>query len=69
MKTIVMQVEKDTIKKQNQEHIAKYNQKFEFVAFPLVNNAALAPLQLFRKLKVRKNLIKERGLKTVATGL
>lgn len=31
--------------------------------------AALAPLQLFRKLKVRENLIKQRGLKTVATGL
>lgn len=31
--------------------------------------AALEPLQLFRKLKVRENLIKERGLKTVATGL
>jgi Predicted sugar isomerase len=31
--------------------------------------AALEPIQLFRKLKVRANLIKERGLKTVATGL
>ena len=31
--------------------------------------AALRPLQLFRELKVRENLIKERGLKTVATGL
>jgi L-rhamnose isomerase/sugar isomerase len=31
--------------------------------------AALDPLQLFRRLKVRDNLIKERGLKTVATGL
>ena len=31
--------------------------------------AALKPLQLFRQLKVRENLIKERGLKTVATGL
>lgn len=31
--------------------------------------AALEPLQLFRRLKVRENLIKERGLKTVATGL
>src|SRR3954447_12946650 len=31
--------------------------------------AALHPLQLFRQLKVRENLIKERGLKTVATGL
>ena len=31
--------------------------------------AALEPIQLFRKLKVRENLIKERGLKTVATGL
>lgn len=32
-------------------------------------NAALQPLQLFRELKVRENLIKERGQKTVATGL
>jgi L-rhamnose isomerase/sugar isomerase len=31
--------------------------------------AALNPLQLFRQLKVRENLIKERGEKTVATGL
>ena len=31
--------------------------------------AALAPLQLFRSLKVRDELIKERGKKTVATGL
>src|SRR4051794_10074212 len=31
--------------------------------------AALHPLQLFRQLKVRENLIRERGLKTVATGL
>lgn len=31
--------------------------------------AALEPIQLFRKLKVREGLIKERGLKTVATGL
>ncbi|GAB3536034.1 L-rhamnose catabolism isomerase [Pontibacter brevis] len=30
---------------------------------------ALRPLQLFRELKVRENLINERGLKTVATGL
>jgi L-rhamnose isomerase/sugar isomerase len=30
---------------------------------------ALEPLQLFRKLDARKNLIRERGLKTVATGL
>ncbi|MNY38463.1 hypothetical protein D3C86_1730920 [compost metagenome] len=31
--------------------------------------AALAPLELFRKNKVREELIKSRGLKTVATGL
>jgi L-rhamnose isomerase/sugar isomerase len=31
--------------------------------------AALQPLQVYRSLKVRENLIKERGLKTVATGL
>jgi L-rhamnose isomerase/sugar isomerase len=31
--------------------------------------AALQPLKLFRQLKVRENLVKERGLKTVATGL
>lgn len=30
---------------------------------------ALQPMQLFRELKVRENLIKERGQKTVATGL
>jgi L-rhamnose isomerase/sugar isomerase len=33
------------------------------------NNAAFDPIGLFRHLKVRENLIKERGLKTVATGL
>lgn len=31
--------------------------------------AALAPLELFRQLNVRQELIKSRGLKTVATGL
>lgn len=30
---------------------------------------ALAPIEAYRKLKVRENLIKERGSKTVATGL
>ncbi|MCC9138165.1 TIM barrel protein [Pontibacter silvestris] len=35
----------------------------------LRTGAALRPLQLFRELKVRENLINERGLKTVATGL
>jgi L-rhamnose isomerase/sugar isomerase len=35
----------------------------------LKGGAALEPLQLYRQLKVRENLIKERGLKTVATGL
>lgn len=30
---------------------------------------ALHPIELFRSLRVRENLIKERGLKTVATGL
>jgi L-rhamnose isomerase/sugar isomerase len=31
--------------------------------------AALDPIALFRQLKVREHLIKERGLKTIATGL
>ncbi len=35
----------------------------------LRGGAALEPLKLYRSLKVRENLIKERGLKTVATGL
>lgn len=35
----------------------------------LNNGAALDPVQLFRQLKVREHLIKERGEKTVATGL
>jgi L-rhamnose isomerase/sugar isomerase len=35
----------------------------------LRGGGALEPLQLFRQLKVRENLIKERGSKTVATGL
>ena len=35
----------------------------------LRSGAALNPLQLFRELKVREQLIKERGNKTVATGL
>jgi len=30
---------------------------------------ALSPLGLFRNLKVRENLIKERGLKAISTGL
>ncbi len=35
----------------------------------LLAGGALQPLTLFRKLAVRDNLIKERGLKTIATGL
>jgi len=35
----------------------------------LRRGAALEPLQLFRRSKIREALIKERGLKTVATGL
>lgn len=35
----------------------------------LRSGATLEPLQLFRNLNVRENLINERGLKTVATGL
>ncbi len=35
----------------------------------LRSGAVLEPLQFFRKLKVRENLVKERGVKTVATGL
>jgi L-rhamnose isomerase/sugar isomerase len=35
----------------------------------LLAGGALQPLQLFRSLKVREQLIKERGKKTVATGL
>lgn len=35
----------------------------------LLAGGALQPLSLFRKLAVRDNLIKERGLKTIATGL
>jgi L-rhamnose isomerase/sugar isomerase len=33
------------------------------------SGGALQPLQLFRSLKARENLIKERGQKTVTTGL
>ncbi|MDB5211984.1 MAG: sugar isomerase, partial [Sediminibacterium sp.] len=35
----------------------------------LQSGAALSPLQLFREQKIREQLIKERGEKTVATGL
>jgi L-rhamnose isomerase / sugar isomerase len=35
----------------------------------LRSGAALQPLQLFREMKVREQLTKERGIKTVATGL
>ena len=35
----------------------------------LRSGAALQPLQFFRDLKIREQLIKERGTKTVATGL
>jgi len=35
----------------------------------LRSGAAIEPLKLFRQLKVRERLVKERGLKTVATGL
>jgi len=35
----------------------------------LRSNAALNPVQLYRDSKVRENLVSERGLKTVATGL
>jgi L-rhamnose isomerase/sugar isomerase len=35
----------------------------------LLSGGSIAPVDAYRKLKVRDNLIKERGLKTVATGL
>ena len=35
----------------------------------LQSGAALEPIHLFRELKVRENLVKERGSKTIATGL
>jgi len=35
----------------------------------LRSGGALNPVQLFRDLKIREQLIKERGSKTVATGL
>jgi len=35
----------------------------------LRNGGALNPIEAYRKLKIREHLIKERGLKTVATGL
>jgi len=35
----------------------------------LKSGGALQPLSLFRDEKVREGLIKERGLKTIATGL
>jgi len=35
----------------------------------LQSGGALNPLQLFRQTKIREQLIKERGAKTVATGL
>jgi len=35
----------------------------------LRSGGAISPLQLFRQLKIREQLIKERGAKTVATGL
>ncbi|MCB0548985.1 MAG: sugar isomerase, partial [Phaeodactylibacter sp.] len=35
----------------------------------LQSGAALEPLSLFRELEIRKQLIRERGKKTVATGL
>jgi L-rhamnose isomerase / sugar isomerase len=33
------------------------------------SGGALEPLGIFRGMKVRENLIKQRGLKTVSTGL
>lgn len=35
----------------------------------LRNNGAIDPIKTYRALKVRENLVKERGIKTVATGL
>jgi L-rhamnose isomerase / sugar isomerase len=35
----------------------------------MLSGGALEPLQLYRSLKIREQLIKERGVKTVATGL
>ena len=35
----------------------------------MLSGGALNPLQLFRSLKIREQLIKERGEKTIATGL
>ena len=35
----------------------------------LKSGGAIAPLELFRHLKIREQLIRERGAKTLATGL
>ena len=35
----------------------------------LQTNAALSPVEVYRELSVRKQLVKERGAKTLATGL
>ena len=73
-------VDRKALEKAQQENDVSMAQEILQTAYrtdvrPLVaearlrTGAALGPLKLFRDLKVRENLVRERGSKTVATGL
>jgi L-rhamnose isomerase/sugar isomerase len=69
-KLIIAQQENDTVKCQEILQDAFRTDTRSLVAEARSRaNGALNPLELFRSLKVREQLINERGAKTVATGL
>jgi L-rhamnose isomerase / sugar isomerase len=69
-KLIIAQEENDTVKCQEILQYAFRTDTRTLVAEARLRaGGALNPLDLFRNLKVREQLIKERGTKTVATGL
>jgi L-rhamnose isomerase / sugar isomerase len=69
-KLIIAQQENDTVKCQEILQYAFRTDTRSLVAEARLRAAgALNPLEVFRSLKVREQLIKERGSKTVATGL
>jgi L-rhamnose isomerase/sugar isomerase len=69
-KLIIAQEENDTVKCQEiLQHAFRTDTRSLVAEARLRAGGALNPLELFRSLKVREQLIKERGTKTVATGL
>jgi L-rhamnose isomerase/sugar isomerase len=66
----IAQDENDVVKAQEiLQHAFRTDVRALVAEARLRSGAALNPVELYRSLTIRKNLIGERGLKTMATGL